>query len=453
MTYQKIKDLDFKGLVGKRFNSWKQFCEENNVEYGSSQDVNNEQKQELLRFCELKHSNNFNLGFTIKEVYEFPKPNKSQYNDYDNLPNGKGVYYIVDNDKNIYVGSTTVSFKHRYMGHMNKNNNCASSQIVCKEHKMGTLMDMSDIEDEWLIRAIESEFITYFEHNWDFHIINKIGIDNSLPEASMKTKSVKSINETQLYIKEEIGTFFFYFFNELEKIDIPPAHKFRFLYLSTFLDYGTENLVTKIEGKGNVYFRINKKRLRYILKLSDSELSRTMKSLMDINMVYKEGEYFNINTKYSTTGRNYKTKETCFVRVFKNSIKSLYETVDFKQHKTLYYLFKILPYINKENNVLCEDRNVSHVCNTQALTMYKVWGKLGMDAQNGIKVYDDLRNIELNGEHLITKLQIADDEFIAINPRLYYAGDDKNKLELLLDSFKNQPFMKKEGFSYEEKLL
>ena len=79
-----------------------------------------------------------------------------------------GIYYIVDNDMNIYVGSTITCFRVRYNGHMSKDNICESKEIVDHKHIYGVLFDMTDIEDEELIRIIEQEYIDYFRNNDDF---------------------------------------------------------------------------------------------------------------------------------------------------------------------------------------------------------------------------------------------------------------------------------------------
>ena len=70
----KIKDINFNEIVGKRYKNWKQFCEDNNVNYNSHGVYTRTQKQELERYCKIKWINK--KEFIIKEVYEKPKANK-----------------------------------------------------------------------------------------------------------------------------------------------------------------------------------------------------------------------------------------------------------------------------------------------------------------------------------------------------------------------------------------
>ena len=74
MSKMKIKDLEFEQLVGKRYKNWKQFCEDNNVNYRAGGDYFKAQKQELERYVKIKWIDK--KEFIIKEVYAEPKANK-----------------------------------------------------------------------------------------------------------------------------------------------------------------------------------------------------------------------------------------------------------------------------------------------------------------------------------------------------------------------------------------
>ena len=131
---------------------------------------------------------------------KFKKYNRGElFNCSENVArNNYGIYAIVDDNKNIYVGSTTDTFYNRYKQHINKNNTCGSKDIVCNNHMVNVLFDMTDIEDDELIRIIEEEFITYFESNEDFNSKNK-----KLAIAKYSTNKKKKEVWKRLYINEE----------------------------------------------------------------------------------------------------------------------------------------------------------------------------------------------------------------------------------------------------------
>ena len=83
-----------------------------------------------------------------------------------------GVYYIVDEFNNIYIGSTRVSFKSRLRSHLSTNNACESKYVVCNNYHFGILFDMTDIEDDELIRKIETIYIEYFKSLNKYNVVN-----------------------------------------------------------------------------------------------------------------------------------------------------------------------------------------------------------------------------------------------------------------------------------------
>ena len=125
---------------------------------------------------------------------------RARISKYSHVPTTKGVYYIVDNDRDIYVGSTSVSFRERYQQHTQKDNHCESKVIISKEHTFGVLYDMSDIEDVELIRMIEDEYINYFSNNTEYNLVNKRG--NKIKTIrQLKFKNKKPIKLTKKIIK------------------------------------------------------------------------------------------------------------------------------------------------------------------------------------------------------------------------------------------------------------
>ena len=136
-------------------------------------------------------------GYVIEERKITPKEKKNSTarGKYKYIPNGKGVYCIVDIDKNLYIGSTSTSFRERYTGHTNKENHCTSAKVVANEHKFGVLLDMSEEEDTEVIKLVENEFINLFKDDADFNLVNKVSAKVSKNTSSSKcTKTVKLTN-------------------------------------------------------------------------------------------------------------------------------------------------------------------------------------------------------------------------------------------------------------------
>ena len=75
MTYQKIKDINFDKILNKRYKNWKQFCEDNNINYNNSPKYAKSQKDELERFVKVKW---IGRELIIKEIRENVIPSNSK---------------------------------------------------------------------------------------------------------------------------------------------------------------------------------------------------------------------------------------------------------------------------------------------------------------------------------------------------------------------------------------
>ena len=249
-------------------------------------------------------------------------------------------------------------------------------------------------------------------------------------------EEIKRYKEAHEYIRRELGMFFFYFYNKMDKVEIPLAHKTRFIYLSSFLGYNTENLVTKIQGKGNVYFRIKRDKLFEILSLPEREFRRTMKSLTDVDVVYKDGNYYNIKSEYSIHGENNNANKGC-TRVFIDNIRKLYVETDYRKHKQLYYLFKILPNVNLENNIVCTNVKEMEIYKTIPMSLKDIVLSLGLSEKYNKTWFNDMRKFKIDGNYVIMRTEIGDEMSIIINPKVYYGGNNIDNLKYIIGLFES----------------
>lgn len=63
-------------------------------------------------------------------------------------------------------------------------------------------------------------------------------------------------------------------------------------------------------------------------------------------------------------------------------MRKLYIMVQPSQHKHLGYLFKMLPYVNLEYNVLCHNPLESNLDDIQLMTVSEFCGAIGYDISN-----------------------------------------------------------------------
>ena len=137
------------------------------------------QLKDLERYCKYHKEGQ---KIVIDEVFETPLPSNSQSGrptsiisefciDEDKFNNG-GVYIIQLEDE-IYIGST-VNFRLRFNTHKSKSNTKLpqTKDLIERGGQMSILHDMTDIEDEELLRMVEYEYIKYFRDSGKFTMLN-----------------------------------------------------------------------------------------------------------------------------------------------------------------------------------------------------------------------------------------------------------------------------------------
>jgi len=100
------------------------------------------------------------------------KYNYSNINIEKKYQNYSGVYAIILDD-NIYVGSTTVSFKHRIMGHFNVDNKLPTREMVLNGAKVIALWINENNENETFVRNMENKYIDEYAEDDSWNLVNK----------------------------------------------------------------------------------------------------------------------------------------------------------------------------------------------------------------------------------------------------------------------------------------
>lgn len=253
--------------------------------------------------------------------------------------------------------------------------------------------------------------------------------DKEIHQANVEYKL--SEKELHQYINEMIGNFFFYFYNKLDALEIEDQYKIRFIYLASFLDYNSDIIIDKTTGKK---VSLSYDGLKSYLNLSDREFKYTIKAFKDNNLIYKDGVYYKINTDYAIKGENKKINDK-YTRVFIDTIRDLYINTKPRNHKQLYYFFKLLPYVNLQFNVITNDITNEVQCSIKPLSMKDICNIIGLNPENKKRIYNSLKTFQIGEEYVICKHEINNMEAYSINPKLYYMGTQIENLLYLTNLF------------------
>lgn len=166
---------------------------------------------------------------------------------------------------------------------------------------------------------------------------------------------------------------------------------------------------------------MNRQNLMDVLLLKEREFRNTLSVLVDSKLLIKDDKHYKINTDCVSRG-SLPNKSSDYTRVFIDTIRELYVKCDPKNHKQLYYVFKLLPYINLQYNIPCTNVECEVLGDIVPLSLKDICEIVGYDKTSTSKLWNALRKFKIQENYVVCKHVVDDLEFICINPRLFYAG-------------------------------
>lgn len=269
--------------------------------------------------------------------------------------------------------------------------------------------------------AIESELGERLAH---FEIVLK----TTEPQA----RGRKTLDELRNH-SDENGGFVFALFNgcmtmterfpSLSRSDLA-----RLMFLGTYTNY--DGRLQYDNGRP-----INRKALESLLNMSRARFSEFYGKLLADGIINDENEHGDIYVNPSIFYRGslddaeYKLDEYRHTRLFRRTVRNLYERYNGRSIKQLAIVFAVLPFINFSFNVVCfnpEEQNEDRVSpmdldRLAALLNYK-------DTQ---KLRTALGSLKLDGKPVFLLVPDVNDKRkrrIIVNPRVVFAGTDPAKL-------------------------
>ncbi len=164
--------------VGKGY-KYKELVELLGWEFKKSTNSRNSQLKELERYCKL-HKEGHKI--IIDEIYSEVKEkedgrtgNPKNYNGF--LVSKKhwhsiGVYKIVLNNY-IYIGSTTASFRDRFLRHVNPSGHISATRNMLKNGATFEIIQICEGLNESAIRQLENMYIKLYKKDDEWNLVNK----------------------------------------------------------------------------------------------------------------------------------------------------------------------------------------------------------------------------------------------------------------------------------------
>lgn len=206
----------------------------------------------------------------------------------------------------------------------------------------------------------------------------------------------------------------------------------RVIYLSTFMSY--EN---KLITDNNV--TMTRKFMFSIMNLTDKPFRDFLKEVKSLGILIedKENKCFYLSEKYFHRGHTTlkENKEFDFMFVFKTSMRNLYLSVSPYQHKTLSYLFALIPFVHFKKNVICHNVKSKNFETSKPFNLTEIANVVGVSDEQILK--KELLNLKVNNHYVITKASFCSDrvQFWVINEIVFHHPQFDSK-ESLQDLFK-----------------
>lgn len=220
-----------------------------------------------------------------------------------------------------------------------------------------------------------------------------------------------------------------------------PSSLTRLIFLSTYLYY--DGTLKYDNGRLMTFKSLNK-----VLKLSQKEFYTFMNEMKTLQIISGDddtGWKINPNVFYKGELPKQKIKEESelgwyYMRLYCGAIRSLYNQATTRSHKTLSYIFQIIPYVNRRYNIVCWNPLETDLYKIERMTLGEYCDLIGYDRGNARRLMKTLFDptFKIDDEIETSVIRFVCNKYkeyetyeIFLNPRVYYAGDDWERVEVL----------------------
>lgn len=201
----------------------------------------------------------------------------------------------------------------------------------------------------------------------------------------------------------------------------------RILYLATYIDYNNrESNVLVRYGKNKKIKYLTIDEIKKLLKLSDRTFIRFIKEIKEKELLFECNNKLYLSDKYFEKGKcNFNKDE--YTRLFISPIRHLYENCNVSQHKNLSDVLQLIPYLDRETNVIKIDGKPSDIKDIMELLGFST---KGINTINNFKKKMLQFNITYEGKkyYLFGALTIEYENkkrtAFVVNPYVLYGGNN-----------------------------
>lgn len=264
----------------------------------------------------------------------------------------------------------------------------------------------------------------------------------TLKDRERKKKAVertKEYEEFKTIESEYLGNFIFFLYNSLDKLKkvLSDADLCKYIMLATYIKKDGYLIL----DNNKTY--IDKKKMREILLVGNSNFNRFYNSVIENKLLIEENHTYKVNLNCFWRGKESdykkltKNKLENFTRLYINATRELYKS-NYKKVKKLAVAYKLIPYVNWKYNVLCSNIKETDTSKINLLNIGDIIDILGYDKSHMARFKKDFYEIKFYGYNLFGTFQETSDykdSRIIVNPLFTYRNKEVKDLEYLFMLF------------------
>ena len=238
------------------------------------------------------------------------------------------------------------------------------------------------------------------------------------------------------------GTFVWFMYTPLTELNLGVSGLdiVRLMYLSTYLDY--QNVLRTDNNRA-----IKLTDFPSLLDISERSAKYFISALKRNDIMFQdENGNLKLNGKIFYRGKVKQPKECGIqtIRIYIETVRSLYLNTSKKERNRLLYVFKLIPYVNRHYNIVCKNVFEENMDNVQRLTLDEFCNVIDYDKSNIARLKAELSSITLNGKYIIAFLSTknVNKSMICVSPAVFYAGSNNEVIKMLLGYFDEQDEVK-----------
>lgn len=210
--------------------------------------------------------------------------------------------------------------------------------------------------------------------------------------------------------------------------DLSPASLTRLMYLVSFM--GKKQRLIRDNGKPVLL-----KHLPEVLGVSESSSRAFWDEVREAHLLYLDGDFLCANPDFFRKWtlppyrvKNFYDHGKYVTKLHIDVVRELYKRFLPHGHKTLSYLFRVLPYVNRQHNILCHNPLEEKYSKIRPMTAKEFCNLIGYGPAHLSRLMQQLESMKFFTYGQVIK---QTDGKIFVNPNLYYAGDLRDDVMLL----------------------